>query len=164
MRKTKRKSKMEERKGGGEKGQFNSIFKILPFKHCGQLLHLHHFSENFHLYIQKAFIILNDVIQHCFESLQSTIKLTGKNFWYCQPSSRTPVQIFGLTKPWSNLDVKAHSNYQTYGSMSFSRSFKLSTLKFPPLQNGNARLNYGEGNGTPLQYSCLENPMEGGAW
>ena len=23
---------------------------------------------------------------------------------------------------------------------------------------------YGEGNGTPLQYSCLENPMEGGAW
>ena len=22
----------------------------------------------------------------------------------------------------------------------------------------------GEGNGDPLQYSCLENPMEGGAW
>ena len=22
----------------------------------------------------------------------------------------------------------------------------------------------GEGNGTPLQYSCLENPMERGAW
>ena len=29
-----------------------------------------------------------------------------------------------------------------------------------------ARIYYhsnGEGNGTPLQYSCLENPMEGGA-
>ena len=25
-------------------------------------------------------------------------------------------------------------------------------------------LTYGEGNGTPLQYSCLENPMDGGAW
>ena len=24
--------------------------------------------------------------------------------------------------------------------------------------------NGGEGNGTPLQYSCLENPMDGGAW
>ena len=24
--------------------------------------------------------------------------------------------------------------------------------------------NTGEGNGTPLQYSCLENPMDGGAW
>ena len=23
---------------------------------------------------------------------------------------------------------------------------------------------FGEGNGTPLQYSCLENPMDGGAW
>ena len=28
-----------------------------------------------------------------------------------------------------------------------------STLPFP-----------GEGDGTPLQYSCLENPMDGGAW
>ena len=23
---------------------------------------------------------------------------------------------------------------------------------------------YGDGNGTPLQYSCLENPMDGGVW
>ena len=23
---------------------------------------------------------------------------------------------------------------------------------------------YREGNGTPLQYFCLENPMDGGAW
>ena len=27
-----------------------------------------------------------------------------------------------------------------------------------------SRANFGEGNGTPLQYSCLENPMDGGAW
>ena len=27
-----------------------------------------------------------------------------------------------------------------------------------------AGLCFGEGNGTPLQYSCLENPMDGGAW
>ena len=26
------------------------------------------------------------------------------------------------------------------------------------------QIHYGEGNGTPLQYSCLENPMGGGAW
>ena len=25
-------------------------------------------------------------------------------------------------------------------------------------------LAFGEGNGTPLQCSCLENPMDGGAW
>ena len=27
-----------------------------------------------------------------------------------------------------------------------------------------ALLLVGEGSGTPLQYSCLENPMDGGAW
>ena len=25
-------------------------------------------------------------------------------------------------------------------------------------------MKYGEGNGSPLQYSCLENPMDGRAW
>ena len=29
---------------------------------------------------------------------------------------------------------------------------------------GTTPLAFGEGNGTPLQYSCLENPMDGGAW
>ena len=31
---------------------------------------------------------------------------------------------------------------------------------FKVLPGGSVR----EGNGTPLQYSCLENPMDGGAW
>ena len=29
---------------------------------------------------------------------------------------------------------------------------------------GPSSQNFGEGNGTPLQYSSLENPMDGGAW
>ena len=29
---------------------------------------------------------------------------------------------------------------------------------------GVPNMSFGEGNGTPLQYSCLENPMDGGAW
>ena len=33
----------------------------------------------------------------------------------------------------------------------------------PGLIHGSGR-SPGEGNGNPLQYSCLENPMEGGAW
>ena len=28
----------------------------------------------------------------------------------------------------------------------------------------NCHLGYGEGDGTPLQSSCLENPMDGGPW
>jgi len=31
------------------------------------------------------------------------------------------------------------------------------------LNNDNSK-NIGESDGTPLQYSCLENPTEGGAW
>ena len=33
------------------------------------------------------------------------------------------------------------------------------TLFLPSFEPGT-----GEGDGTPLQYSCLENPMDGGAW
>ena len=32
------------------------------------------------------------------------------------------------------------------------------------VKNGVSRVNCEEGNGTPIQYSCLENPMDGGAW
>ena len=32
------------------------------------------------------------------------------------------------------------------------------------LDMGKGINNFGEGSGTPLQYSCLENPMDGGAW
>ena len=47
-----------------------------------------------------------------------------------------------------------------------------SVVKNPPADAGNARdglipgsgRSSGEGNGNPLQYSCLENPMDGGAW
>ena len=28
----------------------------------------------------------------------------------------------------------------------------------------NGMIQNGEGNGNPLQYSCLKNPMDGGAW
>ena len=31
-------------------------------------------------------------------------------------------------------------------------------------KRGGLEIGCGEGNGTPLQYSCLENPMVGGAW
>ena len=31
-------------------------------------------------------------------------------------------------------------------------------------KNGKRKSSLGEGNGNPLQYSCLENPMDRGAW
>ena len=37
------------------------------------------------------------------------------------------------------------------------QSFKMSDLKSTAVPSG-------KGSGNPLQYSCLENPMGGGAW
>ena len=34
----------------------------------------------------------------------------------------------------------------------------------PSIIGNNYSQYFGEGNGTPLQYFCLENPMDGGAW
>ena len=45
-----------------------------------------------------------------------------------------------------------------------------SVVKNPPVNAGNpasipgSGRSPGEGNGNPLQYSCLENPMDRGAW
>ena len=45
-----------------------------------------------------------------------------------------------------------------------------SEVKNPPINSGDMRLipgsgrSPGEGNGNPLQYSCLGNPMDRGAW
>ena len=41
---------------------------------------------------------------------------------------------------------------------------KLATSIPPGFWGGLVENNFGEGNGTPLQYSCLENPMDGEAW
>ena len=49
------------------------------------------------------------------------------------------LQSKGLLKVFSNTTVQ---KYQFFGT----------------------QLSFGEGYGTPLQYSCLENPMDGGAW
>ena len=45
----------------------------------------------------------------------------------------------------------------------FSTTFQL-TLNLLLGKNEGPRLEHGEGPGTPLQYSCLETPIDGGAW
>ena len=52
-------------------------------------------------------------------------------------------------------------------SVSMSLSFwVLNTLrhKYLAVKLLGPRVCIGEGDGTPLQYSCLENPVDGGAW
>ena len=60
-----------------------------------------------------------------------------------------------------------HINIQTLLYMGFPGD---SVVKNPPANTGDAGLipglgrSPGEGNGNPLQYSCLGNPMEKGVW
>ena len=55
-------------------------------------------------------------------------------------------------------------------SLRIDTHFKDLTLRLPESMSGTHGIwsflenIFGEGNGTPLQYSCLENPMGGGAW
>ena len=45
----------------------------------------------------------------------------------------------------------------------FYQTVKADSLK-PPHYLNSTQPGIGEGNGTPLQYCCPENPMDGGAW
>ena len=72
---------------------------------------------------------------------------------YHHPSSKVPRPVAPTDHP-----------YVSYGFLRWLRG------KESAYQAGNAgyvpglRRSSGEGNGNPLQYSCLENPMDGGAW
>ena len=48
--------------------------------------------------------------------------------------------------------------------MHVSLSISVSSGYMPRSEIAGSYGAFGEGNGTPLQYSCLENPMDGGAW
>ena len=47
---------------------------------------------------------------------------------------------------------------------SSAKGYSLVLDLWPTSEKGKSSVRGGEGNGTPLQYSCLENPMGRGAW
>ena len=55
---------------------------------------------------------------------------------------------------------------RTYCILAIISIVSVSTFIIQPQYIGKSHALYafGEGNGTPLQYSCLENPMDRGAW
>ena len=57
-------------------------------------------------------------------------------------------------------DPSKHKKKFAGGSEVKVSAYKVGDLGLTP---GSGR-SPGEGNGNPLQYSCLENPMNGGAW
>ena len=63
------------------------------------------------------------------------------------------VQIQNLGKSYRSLDFPAGSDDKIFAY----------NAEDPGSISGSGR-SPGEGNGNPFQYSCLENPMDGGTW
>ena len=85
--------------------------------------------------------------------------------WFALETNRDHSVIFEIASKYCILD-----SFVDYGGYSI---WLLNTLRgFPggsevkasAWNSGDLGWIPGEGNGNPLQYSCLENPMEGGAW
>ena len=55
-------------------------------------------------------------------------------------------------------------NSTLLGGFNFVLEFLLFTFCFPLIFIRASLVVLGEGSGNPLQYSCLENPMDGGTW
>ena len=77
-----------------------------------------------------------------------------------------PCQLFQLLLFSPILKVFFHL---AYSFLCCVKAFKfnqvpLACFVFISVALGGRRWVIGEGNGTPLQYSCLENPMDRGAW
>ena len=60
--------------------------------------------------------------------------------------------------------IQVHYNYYSLLFLLLSHQLHLRSSGIRSQILETPELNYREGNGTPLQYSCLENPRDGGAW
>ena len=75
------------------------------------------------------------------------------------------LQSMGLQRVRHDCVTFTHSLTQKFkfrSSVQFSRSVVSDSLR--PHEFKDTTKTGGEGNGNPLQYSCLENPMDGKAW
>ena len=76
--------------------------------------------------------------------------------------------VHGVTKNQTRLSHCTELNWKWYGDIEYTfltpDYFSYFQAQFRGNKYIRARSCCREGNGTPLQYSCLENPMEGGAW
>ena len=71
--------------------------------------------------------------------------------WGCFSARLAVTDCLGLNARQEGGTQQAHCQWEYNPSGSTTLQTHLAVLN-------------GEGNGTPLQYSCLENPMDGGAW
>ena len=68
----------------------------------------------------------------------------------------------GLSRVFSSTTIRKY--HYLLASINISLSWCTTIYLWRPGFDSWLGRSPGEGNGSPLQYSCLENPMEGGAW
>ena len=81
---------------------------------------------------------------------------------FSQPRDQTHVSCILLHWQMDSLSVAPRWGFSD-GSMGKESSCKAGDTGETSMIPGLGR-SPGEGNGNPFQYSCLENPMDGGAW
>ena len=86
----------------------------------------------------------------------------------CVPSKITSKNKDEVIKKFRQITEKISQQQKSRNSKfhikEYKKSIILAKVNNPGKKVGQIRKKCGKGNGTPLQYSCLENPMDGGAW
>ena len=107
-----------------------------------------------------------------YPGIKPTSLLVGSGFLTSEPSGKPNKFKFGTNLHsivFRNIVIREvlQSYRRNRDSLCDGRSFTLVRPYEPPIKiknKGEIAGFGGEGNGTPLQYSFLENPMDGGAW
>ena len=90
-----------------------------------------------------------------------------KKFFYVSWRMLTRLVVIILQYSWPLQNVGVISDLCTFKNLWLTSWLALCICGFTFVDSvnfGSYSTTVGEGDGTPLQYSCLENPMDGGAW
>ena len=101
------------------------------------------FADDMILYIENP----NDSIRKLLELIKQFSKVAGYK-----------------TNTQKSLAFLYTNNEKSERATKESITFTIATKRIKYLGINLPKETTGEGNGPPLQYSCLENPMDGGAW
>ena len=110
-------------------------------------------------------------------SNESALCIRWPKYWHfsfnISPSNEHPGMISFRMDCLDLLSVQGtlkslHQHHSSKASILQHSAFFVVQLSHPYVTTGKTlaltRWTFGDGNGNPLQYSCLENPMDGGAW
>ena len=95
---------------------------------------------------------------HKTEAIDSISFISAYLFSLPTPNTTIHHQLLGLLQQPPYLSPCLHFHF--YKCILLKKSFQKRKSNYFTL----AKPMYGGGDGSPLQYSCLENPMDGGAW